>query len=126
VRRGAIVLLAWGSWLGALTALQALFAPKAIQFEMPGAFSVACLLAGLALWAHQARSSPGERARLLSDSSHATATLVVGLALALIGAGFGLWLILVGAGLAALGTGGIAREQIARSRTGSRRGEPGR
>ena len=36
MRRAAVVLLAWGLWLGVLTAVQAAFAPKAIQFAIPG------------------------------------------------------------------------------------------
>jgi hypothetical protein len=33
-----------------------------------------------------------------------------------LGAGFGLWLILIGAGVTALGVGGLARERRARRR----------
>ncbi len=57
-----------------------------------------------------------EGTRLIADSSFATVTLVAGVALALIGAGFGLWLILIGVGVAALGLGGVVREQRARRR----------
>jgi hypothetical protein len=117
VRRAAVVLLAWGLWLGALTGLQAVFAPKPIQFSIPAVASAACVAAGLVVWALDARQSRGERPRLIADGSVATVALVVGVAVALLGAGFGLWLILIGAGIVALGLGGIAREQRARSRT---------
>lgn len=120
MRRAAIVLFVWGAWLGVLTALQAIFAPKAIQFSMPGAASAACLAAGLVVWVLDARRGQAERPRLVAASSLATATLVVGVALALLGAGFGLWLILIGAGVAALGLGGVVREQRARARTRTR------
>ncbi|HEY2535972.1 MAG TPA: hypothetical protein VGI24_03205 [Solirubrobacteraceae bacterium] len=122
-RRSAIVLLAWGLWLGVLTALQAVFAPKLIQFTMPALASAVCLISGLVLWIAELCTPVSERARLISDSSYATATLVVGLALALVGVGFGLWLILIGAGVSALGLGGVVREQRARGRTLHRSGQ---
>ena len=115
MRRAAIWLLAWGSWLGVLTAMQAVFAPKLIQFAVPGVASAACLASGLAIWALD-RRSPGEGPRLIADSSFATVTLVAGVALALIGAGFGLWLILIGVGVAVLGLCGVVREERARGR----------
>jgi hypothetical protein len=105
-----------------LTAVQAVFAPKLIQFTMPGVAAAACIIAGLALWAAEWRAPLAERARLIADSSYATATLVVGIALALVGVGFGLWLILIGAGVAAFGVGGVLREQRARGRTLHRSG----
>jgi hypothetical protein len=117
MRRTAVVLLAWGVWLGVLTALQAVFAPKLIQFSIPAFASAASVAAGLVLWALDARQGQVERPRLITDSSLATVTLIVGLAVALLGAGFGLWLILIGAGITALGLGGVVREQRARTRT---------
>ncbi|HEY3759129.1 MAG TPA: hypothetical protein VGL37_05170 [Solirubrobacteraceae bacterium] len=117
MRRAAIVLIGWGLWLGALTALQAVFAPKLIQFSIPALASAVCMTAGLMLWALDARRGQIERPRPLTDSSLATVTLVVGLSLALLGAGFGLWLILIGAAITALGLGGVVREQRARTRS---------
>jgi hypothetical protein len=131
VRRPAIVLLGWGAWLGVLTAVQAPFGPRAIEVEMLGGASAACLLAGSVLWLLDARTARVRRRRhereapervFLSDSSVASAGLVCGLALALLGAGFGLWLILIGAGVTALGAGGLAREARARRRTLEDRG----
>lgn len=122
MRRAAVVLFAWGLWLGVLTAVQAVFAPKLIQFSIPAVASAACVAAGLVVWALDARRAGSERPRLIADSSLATVTLVLGLALALLGAGFGLWLILIGAGILALGLGGVMREQRARSRTLRREG----
>jgi hypothetical protein len=117
MRRAAVVLLAWGAWLGALTVLQAVFAPKLIQFSIPALACTACVTAGLVLWVLDARQGQQEHPRLIADSSSATVTLSVGFAVALLGAGFGLWLILIGAGIAALGLGGVVREQRARTRT---------
>ncbi len=117
MRRAAIVLLGWGVWLGALTILQVVFAPKVIQFSIPAVASAACVTAGLVLWALDVRQGQMERPRLVTDSSLATVTLVVGLVVVLLGAGFGLWLILIGVGVTALGFGGVVREQRARTRT---------
>jgi hypothetical protein len=93
-----------------------------IEAVMLGGAAAACVLSGLALWAIDARRGAGERARVLASDSFATATLVAGLALSLIGAGFGLWLVLIGAGVAALGAGGLVRETLARRRHDDRRG----
>lgn len=114
--RGAVVLLGFALWLAVLTVVQAIFAPKVIQLSIPAASVAACLLAGLVVWALDARTGPRESVRLISDGSAATVTLVLGLATALVGAGFGLWLILIGAGITALGLGGVVREQRARAR----------
>jgi hypothetical protein len=123
MRRAGIVLIAWGLWLGVLTALQAAFRSIRgpfgvhwIEAAMLGGAAGACLLAGLVLWALDARSGAVERPRAVATDSVATATLIAGLALVLLGAGFGLWLILIGAGVSALGLGGLVREALARRR----------
>ena len=103
IRRAAIVLLAWGAWLGLATAVQAPFHPHVIEYGLLGG----------ALDAR--RTADGQRLAI-PDSSVATVTLVGGLSLALVGAGFGLWLILIGAGVAAVGAGGLVREARARRR----------
>jgi hypothetical protein len=117
MRRAGIVLLAWGAWIGVADSIQAIFGPRQIQFEMLGCASAAALLSGLGLWALDRRRGEQDQPRLLAESSFATATLVCGLVLALLGAGYGLWLILIGAGVAALGAGGLVREALARRRT---------
>ncbi len=129
MRRAAIVLLGWGAWLGAMTAVQATFrsirGPLGVHWieaVMLGGAAGACVLAGLVLWALDARRAVGERPRALATDSFATATLVAGLALALLGAGFGLWLILIGTAVAALGFGGLIREGLARRRHGGGEG----
>jgi hypothetical protein len=116
IRRAAIVLLAWGAWLGLFTAVQAPFHPHVIEYGLLGGASAAALLAGILLWAIDARRAADRRRLAIPDSSVATVTLVGGLSLALVGAGFGLWLILIGAGVAALGAGGLVREARARRR----------
>ncbi|HLB21683.1 MAG TPA: hypothetical protein VK605_06200 [Solirubrobacteraceae bacterium] len=131
MRRAAIVLLAWGAWLGVMTAAQAPFRSIKgpfgvhwIEAAMLGGAAATCVLAGLVLWALDARAGERESARVLATDSLATTTLVAGLALALLGAGFGLWLILIGASVAALGAGGLARETRARRRGHRGEGAP--
>ena len=63
MKRAAIWLLAWGSWLGVLTALQAVFAPKLIQFVIPGVASAACIALGLAIWMIDSRQPAAARGR---------------------------------------------------------------
>jgi hypothetical protein len=128
MKRSGIVLIGWGAWLGAMTAVQGAFrvikgpfGVRWIEVAMLGGAALACVLGGLALWALDARAGERERPRVLALDSFATATLVGGLALALLGAGFGLWLILIGAGVSALGCGGLVREQLARRRIRPRR-----
>jgi hypothetical protein len=117
------VLVAWGLWLAVMTAVQAAFRSVRgplgvhwIEAVMLGGAACACVLGGLLLWALDARSGSVERPRALSSDSLATVALIAGLALALLGAGFGLWLILIGAGVSALGLGGLIRETLARRR----------
>lgn len=117
MRRAAIVLLAWGAWLGVLIAVQAPFGPRTIQPVELGVAAGAAVAAGLLLWLADTRGGAGEGApRAVTDSSASSATLACGLALALLGAGFGLWLILIGAGVGALGLGGLVRESRGRRR----------
>ncbi|HEX3910114.1 MAG TPA: hypothetical protein VHW67_05365 [Solirubrobacteraceae bacterium] len=129
MRRSGIVLIAWGSWLGVMTGVQAAFrsihGPLGIHWieaAMLAGAATACVLCGLTLWALDARAGQQERPRALAADSVATATLVAGVALVLLGAGFGLWLILIGAGVAALGLGGLVRETLARRRRDSGQG----
>lgn len=129
MRRAAIVLVGWGLLLAAMTALQAPFASvkgpfglHPIEYIMLGSASAACLLAGVTVWTLDERAGSGEAPRTIADGSFATAVLIVGLALALLGAGFGLWLILIGAAVTMLGMGGLVREGRARRR--ARRSAP--
>lgn len=116
-KRAAVVMVGWGLLLGVATAVQTPFGPRIIEYGLLGGASAGCLAIGLAMWLHDARRRLAlERARTLADDSFATVTLVIGLALAVVGAGFGLWLVLIGAGVAALGLGGMVREERARRR----------
>ena len=58
MKKAAVWLLAWGAWLGVLTAVQAAFTPKLIQFGIPALASAACIASGLALWVSESRRKP--------------------------------------------------------------------
>jgi hypothetical protein len=74
--------------------------------------AVACLLGALVLELRR----PRERPRALPDVSYSTIAFATGVAMMLNGVAFGLWLVLTGAGLAACGLGGLAREYLAARR----------
>lgn len=117
-RRAAIVLIGWGLLLGAATAVQAPFGPRIVEYGLLGGASAACLAAGVAMLARDVlRRPPPDPPRALADDSFATVVLVLGAALALVGAGFGLWLILIGAAVMMVGFGGLIREARARRRS---------
>ena len=124
-RRSAIVLLAWGLWLGALTAVQAIFVmqPFVRWFVtgLLGGASFAALCCGVALLT---RDLLHRRAELqivaLVEGSAATVALAAGFALALLGANFGLWAAYIGGALALAGFGGLVREERARRASLSR------
>ena len=72
-----------------------------------------CLVAEVIL----IRRRPSEHARFLPDFSYGTVVLGVGAAMILNGLAFGLWLLLIGAGVAALGLAQLAREVAAARRS---------
>jgi len=74
--------------------------------------AVACFLLGIFL----GRREIVERARALPDLSYSTIAVGLGAAAMLNGVAFGLWLVLIGAGIVSLGLGGLAREHLAARR----------
>ena len=74
--------------------------------------AVACLSAAFVL----RRRTASERDRFVPDFSYGTLGLGLGTAMMLNGVAFGLWLVLIGAGVAALGLGGLLRELFAARR----------
>jgi hypothetical protein len=94
------------------------FPERTIQWVMLGGASAAAIATGSVAWQiGRARDARTPRPRLITDQSVATAAFAVGAAVALLGASFGLFLVLIGGGLAALGLGGLLREGIARRRS---------
>jgi hypothetical protein len=121
VRRAAIIFAAWGAWLGVWTAVQlfflhAAFPERTIQWVMLGGAAAAALLTGAAIWRAGARRRPRGEPQLITNESIASAVAAVGLGLLLVGASFGLFLLLIGAGVTAAGLGGVIREERARRR----------
>ncbi|MGH2852001.1 MAG: hypothetical protein ACRDLP_15465 [Solirubrobacteraceae bacterium] len=119
MKRSAIVFAAWGAWLGVWTAVQLLFLHAAfpertIQWVMLGGAAAAALVTGAAIWLLGARRSRHTQTQLITRESSATATVAVGLAILLLGASFGLFLLLIGVGVTLVGLGGIVREGRAR------------
>jgi len=130
MRRAAVVLLVWGTWLGVWTAAQTAFMhvtfpTRTIEYEMLGSAAAATVISGVVIWRLDARARDHDPPRLIADDSFAAVTLAIGLSMALVGASFGLWLILIGAGIATLGLGGFVREARARRRAAERRGSAG-
>jgi hypothetical protein len=128
VKRAAIVFAAWGAWLGVWTAVQLLFLhatfpERTIQWVMLGGAAAAALLTGAAIWRVGGRRSPPGASQLITSESAASAVLAVGLGILLVGASFGLFLLLIGAGVSVAGLGGLIREERARRRL-TRRGAP--
>ncbi len=129
MKRAAIVFVAWGAWLGVWTAVQMLFLhatfpERTLQWVMLGGASAGALATGFGIWRLDRRHRAGPWERLIANESAATATFTVGLAMALLGASFGLFLLLIGGGIAALGCGGLVREGLARGRAARRRRMP--
>jgi hypothetical protein len=128
MRRAAVVLVFWGCLLGVWTLLFLAFLhttyhTRPIEPELLGSAAAATLVAGVVIWQLDVRRRRASGYETVTSDSIATVPLAVGLAMALIGANFGLWLILIGAGMAALGIGGIVREERSRRRV-RRGGEP--
>lgn len=110
--RPPLVVLAWAVLLGAIAAVQLVFTFDPTVLAL--GFGQAAFVALLAVMVLAARDEPP--ARRLPDLSLATVALTLGLTTMLIGAELGLWLILIGGGVAALGVGGLVRELRAERR----------
>lgn len=74
--------------------------------------AVVCLGAALVLELRRER----ERPLRIPDLSYSTSAVGIGAATMLNGVAFGLWLVLIGAGIVAFGLGGLLREHLAARR----------
>jgi hypothetical protein len=113
--RGGLVLALWGLYLGIFALVLWIWGPYTLPPLILTCAAGAAVLAGIALAAWPAREPP---ARPLPEISLPAALAAAGAATALYGVSFGLWLVLIGAGLAALGIAGVARELRAERRAG--------
>lgn len=84
---------------------------------LPPAVFTGQAVACFAIAAFIARRELVERVRALPDLSYATVAVGLGASAMLNGVAFGLWLVLIGAGITAFGLGGLVREHLAARRT---------
>ncbi len=116
LRIGAVWMAALGVWVGLLALVQWLWSSDDLGPALSTGAAGALLL--MALFA-AAVSVETSRPRRLAESSLATVAVVIGFAMAVNGLTFGLFLILIGAQVAALGVAGLVRQHIAdRRRSG--------
>lgn len=108
MRNGALPVLAWAAWITLLATVLGVWASWDWQAwaEFLSAAGLAWLV-GVAFLLRPGR----ERERRLPDYSLSTVALGFGVVFALVGALVGWWLVLVGAGLAVGGLGGLVRER---------------
>jgi len=126
VKRAAVVFVAWGMWLGAWTAVQLLFVDatfpeRTIQWVMLGAAALGAFTTGIVIRRLASRRGGEAATQLITSESTASATVAVGLAVLLVGASFGLFLVLIGGGTTLFGLAGVIREQRVRRRLARRR-----
>jgi hypothetical protein len=107
VKGGSVPLLAWACLQVLLGTMLAIWSGGVPSLLLIGG---AMPLVLLAAW-NQARPLPAET-RLLPGESMPVAVLAIGLAAAAVGLTAGLWLVLVGAEIAAFGAVWLAREMV--------------
>jgi hypothetical protein len=106
VSRESVTTALWGLFLLALALLLLAWEASALQLGLLGGAAAVVLVLAAAL-----RWLPGQgRSPEAPETSYATLVLAAGLALALAGAVFGLWLLLPGLALAVLGGSAAVRE----------------
>jgi hypothetical protein len=113
-----IVLLGWGAMLLAAAVLQLVLGGEPVELALQAGVGLAAVAVGAGVAAARGRSTaprPGERWRA-ADRSMATVLTAVGVALMAFGAEAGPWLVLIGAGGAAIGAAGLVREARAQRR----------
>jgi hypothetical protein len=114
VRRGALMFGAWALWVGALALTLGVWGEAEVPLILfGGAAAAAALAAGYLLVRPPGTDPP----RTLADTSAAPPLIAAGIVFAANGLAFGLWLVLIGAELAAFGLGLLVAE-LRRSRGG--------
>jgi predicted ABC-type exoprotein transport system permease subunit len=123
VKGGALVLLVWSLLLAIhVPVMAAIFNENSTSVLLLGGAASATALVAIGLWLRRRRAE-GEDPdveRPVTEVSMASALIGVALALMLLGAQFGLWLVMIGAGLLELGLAGVARELRAERRVARR------
>lgn len=108
MNRAATPVLIWAAWLSTLAAVQAIWRPdRYLPWALSAGVATASWLFGLFLLVRRRRR---EGLRMLPDLSFPVVLLALGVTAMLNGAAFGLWLVLIGGGMIAIGLAGLARE----------------
>jgi drug/metabolite transporter (DMT)-like permease len=113
MKGGALVLIVWALLLGVNTAVMAtVFHENPTSVWLLGGAAAATAIVALLLWVRRRRAAgeDPDAERRVTEVSVASALVGTALALMLLGAQFGVWLVLIGGGLLAAGLGGVARE----------------
>jgi heme A synthase len=125
VIRAGQVLLGWSALIGTWTVMLGIWSGDEVPVALFGAATLTMATLGVAvLVLGRRRSAPEESERVgevraVPDLSLGTFALAAGLTAMALGAVFGLFMVLMGAGLALAGAGRLASERRA-----ERRGEP--
>jgi hypothetical protein len=107
---------ALAAWMGLLSGVAWLWVDDELAPALLSGAALALFL--IAAYAATVTIEP-TGSRVLAESSLATVVIVLGVAMAINGLTFGLFLILIGAQVAALGVAGLVRQHIADRRGGS-------
>lgn len=106
----AVAVLGWAVWLSVLSGiLWAWTADPLPPSLFTGAAGAAWAIGLYVAW----RPGRGGDRRVVPDLSLSSVVLALGLTLLVDGALLGVWLILIGAGVTAIGLAGVARERLA-------------
>ena len=123
MRTAAIVLLVWALLLAIHPPLMAaVFNENPTSVLLLAGASAGTALVALFLWLARGRApeEDPDLERPVTEVSLASALVGIALALMLLGAQFGVWLVMIGAGLLVFGLGGVVRELAAERRRGGR------
>ena len=119
MRPAALVLLVWALLLAIHPPLMgAVFGENPTSVLLLAGASAGTALLALFLWLRRGRApeEDPDLERPVTEVSMASALVGVALALMLLGAQFGVWLVMIGGGLLAFGLGGLVRELVAERR----------
>ena len=118
--RGWRVIAGWGAWLCVLAAIQLIFGPTPIELALLAGAGAGMVLLGLLTFAGEGRRTrprpEGEDPVALPQTSAASVCLAVGITIFVVGWELGNWMAALGAGIVALGAGGLIREWRAQQR----------
>lgn len=106
----------WPAGVGLVLAVVAIIGWIWSEDVLPPAVFTGQAVACFAIAVFIARRELADRARAIPDLSYATVAVGLGACAMLNGVAFGLWLVLIGAGITAFGLGGLVREHLAARR----------